>query len=331
MTALFGRWRISLSVAWRLIAGLLPTILAVALVVGLFYYGQAGRQAPHRLLLPAALLTVLSLLITGANVRYFANRIARLAAVTQVAGTEGARVDEFDRIEAAVGSLGAALNTAAGERARVEAHAAEQRRDEATMLAATVADALSQLDGVRLPLQILLEAPFGALNDNQEELLRDARGAADTIETALRRLGEVADADRGALHVQREPVQANDVLRAILPLARAAAERRGARVEMSLEPGLPRVLSDRARLAEALTLLVNEAARAAAEGTVIVLASSRDAAVTRITISPWPAAADPAATSGVILAGRLLSALGARVSFDDAVCAVRVNAEAPRI
>ncbi|MGH7669653.1 MAG: hypothetical protein ACRENQ_09160, partial [Gemmatimonadaceae bacterium] len=154
MTALFGRRRISVSVAWRLIVGLLPTILAVALVVGLFYYGRAGREAPRLLLLPAALLTLLSLLITWANVRYFVNRIARLGRMASAHEARGRRLDEFDRIEEAVGSLGTALSSAASERARAESVANDQRRDEATMLAAVVADAIAQLDGVRLPLHI---------------------------------------------------------------------------------------------------------------------------------------------------------------------------------
>lgn len=61
------------------------------------------------------------------------------------------------------------------------------------MLPGAVADSLSQLDQVRLPLQILLESPFGELNDDQEELLRDARAAADGIDAALRRVGRMAD------------------------------------------------------------------------------------------------------------------------------------------
>ena len=323
MTALFGRRRISLSVAWRLIAGLLPTILAAALVVGLFYYGQAGRTAPRVLLLPAALLTALSLLITGANVRYFANRIARLTAVTRAGGDGHPKADEFDRIEEAVGSLGAALSSAAGERARVEAHAAEQRRDEATMLAATTADALSQLDGVRLPLQILLEAPFGALNDNQEELLRDARTAADAMETALRRLSEVADADRGALNVQREPVQANDVVRSILPLARAAAERRGARIEISLDPTLPRIAADRARLAEALALLVGEVAASASERVPLSVSTARDAGGVAIRVGPAPAAAVTGGGTTWILAQRLIAAQGGELTAGNDGCLTR--------
>jgi len=334
MTALFGKRRISVSVAWRLIAGLLPTILAVALVAGLFYYGRAGREAPRVLLLPAALLTALSLLITWANVRYFVNRIARLTQVTHAAGGAPQRADEFDRIEEAVGSLGAALSTASDARARAEALAAVQRRDEATMVAAVVADAIAQLDGIRLPLHILLEAPFGELNDNQEELLRDARTAADAIDTALRRLGQVADADRGALSVQREPVLVNDVVRSILPLARAAADRRGARVEVVLDPTLPRIAADRTRLAEALALLVTDAARAANEQVPLSISTVRDGGGTTIRLGPPADGAGAGATASAtwILASRLIAVQQGELVATDDGCEVRlwtVTAPAP--
>src|SRR4030095_16351339 len=143
--------------------------------------------------------------------------------------------DEFDRIERVVAHLGSALSASEAERARLNTAAAARLRDEATMLAAGAHDSIAQLDEVRLPLHILLETKFGDLNENQEELLRDARNAADAMGAALRRLAQVADADRGALAVQRELVQVNDVVRAVLPLARAAAERQGARVDVTLE------------------------------------------------------------------------------------------------
>ena len=38
---------VSRSVAWRLAAGVLPSVLAVGLVIGLFYYGQAAELHPN--------------------------------------------------------------------------------------------------------------------------------------------------------------------------------------------------------------------------------------------------------------------------------------------
>ena len=335
--SVFTTRRVSFSVAWRLAVGLLPSIVAVALVVGLFYYGEIGRGAPRLILIFATLMTILSLGITIANARYFANRISRLARVSRGTGDQQTK-DEFDRIEQAVGALGTALSAAEAERNRANAAAAANRQDEATMLAGVVADTLARLDEVRFPLHILLQAPFGELNENQEELLRDARGAADSMDAALRRLAQVADADRGALSVQRELVQINDVVRSVLPLARAAAERRGARVDTSLEPGLHRVMADRVRLAEALALLATEAAENVEQLVPLSVGTARHGAGALIRLSPVPpsmravtaeSSTEPAsadrhrATS--IFAERLITAQGGRLSLEDGALEIYVG------
>lgn len=339
MSAFITR-RVSFSVAWRLAVGLLPSIVAIALVVGLFYYGEIGRGAPRLILVFALLLTILSLGITIANARYFANRISRLARVSRSAGGEQTK-DEFDRIEQVVGTLGTALSAAEAERNRASAAAAANRQDEATMLAGVVADTLAHLDEVRFPLHILLEAPFGELNENQEELLRDARGAADSMDTALRRLAQVADADRGALSVQRELVQINDVVRSVLPLARAAAERRGARVDTSLEPGLHRVMADRVRLAEALALLATEAAESAEQQVPLSVGTMRRGSGAVISLSPIPPSAHGIAHATTVSPGeapvadrhratsifaeRLISAQGGHLSLENGALEIYVG------
>jgi K+-sensing histidine kinase KdpD len=337
--ALMSR-RVSRSIGWRLAVGVLPAILAVGLAIGLFYYGEVGRSAPRLILVVAAALSVLSIIIAWANAAYFGERLARLARATDQASGVGGPTDEFDRIEHAVGTLGSALSAAEAERERTDALATARLREQATMLAGAVSDSLAQLDQVRLPLQILLESPFGELNDNQEELLRDARAAADAIDGALRRLGVVADIDRDAFPVQHELVQINDVVRSVLPLARAAAERRGARMESSLEPGLPRVMTDRARLAEALALFVAEAASESGPARPLTIATGRDGMRAVIRIAPTrprtklgapDGEADSARVAagmrdenrsqthaaGRVLADRLIEAVGGRVNWAD--------------
>lgn len=320
--------RVSRSVAARLAAGVLPSLLAVGLVVGLIYYGELGREAPHTVVMLAAALTLLSIAVSWANASYFAERLARLARVTEQASGIRGPTDEFDRIEQAVGTLGSALTAAEAERSRLYEASTTRLREQATMLAGAVSDSLSQLDQVRLPLQILLESPFGELNDNQEELLRDARTAADGIDMALRRLGQVADIDRDAVQTQLEAVQVNDIVRSVLPLARAAAERQGGRAETTLEPGLPRVVADRTRLAEALALFVTDAATAVGSERPLSIATSRDggAALIRIT----PAAPDRGAvrSSNLVLATRLLEAQGGTVASRDGILELRVGQQA---
>jgi hypothetical protein len=326
MSARFARHSLSRSVALRLAAGVVPSVLAVGLLVGLFYYGRQNIGIPHIMLGVAAALTLASVAIAWQNATYFAERLARLARATSPV-SDGGRTDEFDRIERVVGNLGSALSASEAERARTDAIAAARLREQATMLAGVVADSIGQLDQIRLPLQILLESPFGELNENQEELLRDARGAADAIDVSLRRLAQVADIDRDELPVQHELVQVNDVVRSVLPLARAAAERRGARTETALEPGLPRVLADRARLAEAVTLFVTDASEDAGPARSLSVATARDGSRAIIRIAPVSerVRAEPQAVPPIILASRLITAQGGDVAIESDAVVLRIG------
>jgi signal transduction histidine kinase len=341
MTPPFIKRRVSRAIAWRLAAGVLPSMLAVGLVVGLFYYGEYGRTAPRTILIVATVLTLVSMVVAWANATYFAERLARLARSTSKVAGGSERTDEFDRIERAVGKLDSALTAAEANRARSDALAAARLQQEATMLAGVVSDTLAQLDQVRLPLQILLESRFGDLNENQEELLRDARTAADAIDLALRRLGQVADIDRDALPIQRELVQINDVVRSVLPVARAVAERRGARTETSLEPGLPRVVADRARLAEALALFLADSAAESSGSNSLRISTARAGSSAVIRIAPVSTGArarasvpadvrpdqdgEPVASAPLILASHLISAQGGQVGIDDGALTLRVG------
>ncbi len=326
MTPAFTKHHVSRSVAWRLAATVLPSVVAVGLLLSLFYYGKIGRETPQYLLWIAAALTVFSLVMAWLNATYFATRLARLARATDTASGLGSATDEFERIERAVGNLGTALSAAEAERAQVHEAAAARLREEGTMLAGVVSDALAQLDQIRLPLHILLDSPFGELNENQEELLRDARAAADAIDVALRRLGEVADVDREALAITMELVQVNDVVRSVLPLARAAAERRGARTETLLDPGLPRVIADRARLAQALTLFATDAAEGSGPNAPLVISTARDGQRAIIRIAPRAGHAEPAAAPA-ILASRLVSAQGGEVSGEHGALLLHIGSD----
>jgi signal transduction histidine kinase len=324
MTTGFIRQRITLTVARRLFLGLLPALLAVVLAVGLAYYGEYQRQVPGVIALGAGVLAVASLIVTWVNTRYLSGRIVKLSGSVSDAEREPGdhgRSDEFDRIERVVDQLGSALSASEAERARRDAAATKRLREEATMLAAVVRDTMSQLDDVRLPLHILLETRFGDLNENQEELLRDARAAADAMAAALLRLAQVSDADRGALTPKRELVQVNDVVRAILPLARSAAERRDARVEAALEPGLPRVLADRARLAESLSLLGVGAAAVTDQQHPLTITTGRDGTGVSITLAPWIHDSTSAAT----LARRLIAVQGGSTEDTPAGLVVRLR------
>ncbi|GJG87074.1 hypothetical protein tb265_22550 [Gemmatimonadetes bacterium T265] len=305
--------RTSLRVGQRLFLALAPSLLAVVLVVALSYYGQIDRQAPLTLVWAAGALAVVSVVVTWRNTRYLASRIERLAGLTASprAGAGHGGTDEFDRIEQTVDRLGTALSASEAERARTAAETEAKLVEQATLLAAVSAAAMRRMDEARLPLHILLDTQFGELTPNQEELLADARDAAEQAFEAVRRLRALADVDRGAIELRREWVSVDEVVHAVLPAVQAQARRRGGRVRTALEPALPRTVGDRTRLTAALALLLGDAAAELADGSEQAIATGADAAGVWVSVAPAPAGDD------AVLARRLLEVQGARVDVAD--------------
>jgi len=318
--------RVRLAVGQRLLLGLAPALLAVVVVLALAYYGELGRQAPEYVVAGAAVLALTSLVLTWRNTRYVVGRLRRLGRLDEdaLADDVSTPLDDLDRIEHEVVRLNDALQQATAQAEHERKQAAARGVEQATLLAATLRGVTVQLQEIRLPLHILLDARFGVLNENQEELLVAARAGADAIDAAIRRLEIVADADRGALAARLEPVSLNDVVRAVLPMVRASADRRGARVEPELEPALPRAWADRAALAEAVALLATLAAEALGSDESLHLTTSHSASHCTLRMNPFPPDAS-AATLGVV-AQRMLQAQGVALS----VSAHAATIEIPR-
>jgi len=307
-----------LSIGQRLTLGLAPALLAVVLVLGLAYYGEIGRQAPEFVVAGAAALATISLVATWSNTRYLALRIKRLAGGVGSArlGDAQPENDELGRIEQVVDRLGVALTESEAERREAIARGAARLNEQSLMLGASVRDALARLDEVRLPLHILIDAPFGELNENQEELLVTARAAADAMDAALRRLMLVVDADRDALPVLLERVSVNDVVRGVVPMLRAITDRLGARMQIELDPTMPRVMADRTRLAEALAILGADAARATDDHHPLVVGTQLEEGMVWVRLTP----ANPATTHTAperMLAARLVAVQGGRLEESD--------------
>ena len=302
---------VGLSVGQRLLLGLAPALLAVVMVIGLAYYGEIGRQAPGYVVTGAAVLACISLWVTWSNTRYLALRIRRLAGGIG-SGDAIQEDDELGRIEQVVEKLGTALSESEAERRQAVKEGELRLHEQSTMLGATVRDTLARLDEVRLPLHILHDAPFGELNENQEEMIETARAAADAMDMALRRLMVCSDVDRDAFSVLLERVSVNDVVRGVLPMLRASIERVGLQLQVDLEPAMPKVMADRTRLAEAVALFGAESASAARASDTPRLASGHRDGYVWIAVSPIDLTAEPSALQRM-LATRLISAQGGSV------------------
>jgi signal transduction histidine kinase len=294
-------------VGQRLYLAVLPAVLGVVLVAALGYWGQYHETVPGIVVVVAAITAVVSLVMAWRNTRYVAQRIERLAE----GSARGPRaIDELETIERVVDKLSSEVSVAREAGAETERVASARMAEYANLLAEASAAVGRRLDEVRLPLHILLENKFGDLNENQEEMLAAARGAAEEAGAELQRMREIAQIDRGALSLRRDSIRVGDLIRSLLPTLRVRAASEGVKLEVSFAPALPRVLGDPTRLREALALLFAHRVEHTSPGDSVKVGVEHDRKQILISVSHAPL---PVVRAEELLARRLIEAHGGQI------------------
>lgn len=171
----------------------------------------------------------------------------------------------------------------------------------------------ARLQEAQLPLHILLSSPFGALNENQEEMLSAAQSAVDLADVALRRLRKLVELDRGAVMPVIQPIGLGELMRPALAIAQARAVAAGVQLHLDISDRAPRVLADATLAQEALTTVLGVAiASTPAAGDVTVTAAEREEG--RVTIEVTHARSAGPESLEVRLARRLFAAQHARLT-----------------
>jgi signal transduction histidine kinase len=318
-------------VGQRLMIAVLPAVVGVLAVAALAYWGQFARQAPEAVIVIAAIAAVGSLVFAWRNTRYVAHRVEQLAGRPGARAeiTAGQRKDELDAIEETVHGLHDAVRAATTDRTAREEAASER----ATALLALVEDLAAGLsDGVReiqLPLHILLDSPFGELNENQEEILVAARTAAEAADVRIRQVQRLLSLERGAVSMHVKPVGVAELMRPALAIAEARAAKRGVVLRASIDSTLPRVLVDPVHAQDAVTIVLTEAVERAPAGRDLeVEASESESGAVRLVVAGSPAEERPSLP--VRLAERLLRAQGGALRIDGGALTLELPAEPMR-
>jgi signal transduction histidine kinase len=181
---------------------------------------------------------------------------------------------------------------------------------------------------VQLPLHILLDSPFGELNENQEEMLQSAREAAESADVRLRQVKKLLELERGAVKMQARGVGLAEFLRPALAIVEAYARKRAITLRSAVSPSAPRVLVDPVHAQEAVTLAIGEAverATAGAELDVEAGESEHGTVVIRVTGATLDRTSLP-----VRLAERLISELGGSLANGAKELTILLPAERPR-
>jgi two-component system sensor histidine kinase DctS len=151
---------------------------------------------------------------------------------------------------------------------------ASQERLQATARLATVGEMASLLSHeLNQPLAAIASYATGSIN-----LLQTVPAPASDLQLAMRRIAEQADrAGRVIKSVHdfvrrrdqaRQPVSAEALVDAVLPLVSLQARKLGVRVELRVPPGLPEVLCDRTMVEQVLLNLARNAMQAMDEARI---------------------------------------------------------------
>ncbi len=294
----------------RLYLALVPAILGVFTVAALAYWGQYAHTAPEWLVAVALIATVGSFAVAWINLRYVTGRVERLAARGGSA-IEITSPDELEAIESAVHQLSTQVDAAEAARAAGQSALRDQQRAYGELLARATHQAMQRLDEIRLPLHILLENHFGDLNENQEEMLGTARGAAEQAGDAFQRLGEIADLDRGVVSMRHDRIRPGDLIAGVVPALVAEGQQRDVHVTAEVAPALQSIVGDRGRLQLALELLLHDRLRRTASGNELRVTAEVVGREVVVTVTHGDGPSDPIAGA---LGERLVTAHGGRVT-----------------
>jgi len=318
-------------VGQRLLIAVLPAVVGVVAVAALAYWGQYQRQAPGIVVVVAAIAAVGSLALSWWNTRYVALRIEQLAARSAERGAArpGGRRDELDAIEETVHGLHDEVRAAHLERsARIEA--AGQREAARLELVDTLTTQLGEsVREIQLPLHILLDSPFGDLNENQEEILVAARAAAEAADVRIRQVQRLVALERGSVPMIPKPVGVAELLRPALAIAEARAAKRSVALRTSLSATMPRVMVDSFHAQDAVTMALTELVeRVPASGELGVDAAEAEGGTVRLTVTG--AGGDAPASLAMRLAEQLIKAQGGDLRSDGALVTIELPAEGLR-
>jgi signal transduction histidine kinase len=151
----------------------------------------------------------------------------------------------------------------------------ERLRDEFIVVAS---DKMREpLHALQLALHAVVAGYAGELNDQQMELLVDARRAANRLEEIMNDLLELAEIESGARPIALQRMRPSDLARAAIERFQAAAESKHIKLESAVWPDLPWVMADPRAIQSVFDNLLSNAIRHTRRDGVIQIAANERA------------------------------------------------------
>jgi signal transduction histidine kinase len=173
--------------------------------------------------------------------------------------------------------------------------AVRQANDAKSQFVSTVSHELKiPMTSIRGYTDILRRGMAGPISESQGEMLNIIRNNVDRMAVLVSDLSDISRIETGRLRLEVGPVSASQALEETLTSLRPAVEAKGQRLSMEIAADLPPVLADRARLAQILTNLINNAHKYTPAGGAIHVTVNRDGGRARFAVADTGVGISPA-------------------------------------
>jgi signal transduction histidine kinase len=128
--------------------------------------------------------------------------------------------------------------------------------------------------------EVLIQRMFGALNDKQDEYLKDIYASGQHLLSLINDILDLSKIEAGRIELAPTPFHLPSALENAVILVRERAARHGIALELDVDPGLGELVGDERKVKQVLLNLLSNAVKFTPEGGRISLkASRRDGAV----------------------------------------------------
>jgi signal transduction histidine kinase len=133
--------------------------------------------------------------------------------------------------------------------------------------------------------EVLLQRMFGALNDKQDEYLKDIYASGQHLLSLINDILDLSKIEAGRMELTPAPFHLPGALENAVTLVKERAGRHGIALELDLDPSLVEVIADERKVKQVVLNLLSNAVKFTPEGGRIVLRAARREGAVEIAVS----------------------------------------------
>ncbi|HNX69039.1 MAG TPA: PAS domain-containing sensor histidine kinase [Candidatus Omnitrophota bacterium] len=161
------------------------------------------------------------------------------------------------------------------ERKKIEFRNRELVDAKANFVSMVTHELRTPLAAIKESVALVLDEVFGPVNEKQKEFLGAAKRNADRLHSLIDGVLDFQSLNGGTSAFHMKEHDLNDAIREVLEAMKLVADRKGLKLELTLDKDLPLVRFDREKILQVLTNLLHNAIKFTERGGVMIRTSQR--------------------------------------------------------